>query len=351
MPEPVKIVCEAKQQSLTALGQQTTARSAAGKFSFDGREDCLHDGTPAVEMAWEMVAHLGTDAMKMPGFLAAFSGNDAARSQALADVRVVEFAVELGIGQDQTDSTDGVGGIQEGAQISSVVGGSSVSLLGQKQLLVQINCHQPFQPVPPRHGLLVVVVHAADKESTDGAGAETSSIGGHRSPTSGTGQRHAMNDFIQRTSNGRLIQTPQEAVQSRVVRNRSQAKSAAQLRVLSQTDFGFPIRPVLVAHEAQDGQQLWLREFVFAKCRAISRHGGLGHVQGHLREAHQTHFGHDYAAKFAPAKGSLPPFAAICAKGELRMSTEPSGLINGVANLIRRFKPLIPLPLIGGPVY
>lgn len=31
-----------------------------------------------------------------------------------------------------------------------------------------------------------------------------------------------------------------------------------------------PVGPVLVAHEAQDGQQLWLRELTFAKRRAIT---------------------------------------------------------------------------------
>jgi len=31
---------------------------------------------------------------------------------------------------------------------------------------------------------------------------------------------------------------------------------------------------------------------VFAKRRAIARHGGLRDIQSHFPEAHQTHFGH-----------------------------------------------------------
>ena len=42
----------------------------------------------------------------------------------------------------------------------------------------------------------------------------------------------------------------------------------------------------------QDGQQLRLRELVFAKCCAIPWHGGLSYIQSHFRESHQTHFGH-----------------------------------------------------------
>jgi len=91
---------------------------------------------------------------------------------------------------------------------------------------------------------------------------------------------------------GRFVQPPQETVQRGVVGNGTKLESAAQFAVFPQSYFGFPIGPVLVAHEAQDGQQLRLRELVFAKRRAITRHSGGGYVQRHLHEAHQTHFRH-----------------------------------------------------------
>jgi hypothetical protein len=33
-------------------------------------------------------------------------------------------------------------------------------------------------------------------------------------------------------------------------------------------------------------------KLVLAKCCAITGHGGLWHIQSHLPESHQTHFGH-----------------------------------------------------------
>src|SRR5438128_921964 len=85
-------------------------------------------------------------------------------------------------------------------------------------------------------------------------------------------------------------ETSQERLERGVVGNRSQCERSAQLFVFAQTNFGFAEGPVLVAHEAQDSQQLRLRELAFAKAGAVGRHD-LSHIQSHLREAPQTHFG------------------------------------------------------------
>ncbi len=85
-------------------------------------------------------------------------------------------------------------------------------------------------------------------------------------------------------------ETSQERLERGVVGNRSQCERSAQLSVFAQTNFGFAEGPVLVAHEAQDSQQLRLRELAFAKAGAVGRHD-LSHIQSHLREAPQTHFG------------------------------------------------------------
>jgi len=84
-------------------------------------------------------------------------------------------------------------------------------------------------------------------------------------------------------------ETSQERLERGVVGNRSQCERSAQLSVFAQTNFGFAEGPVLVAHEAQDSQQLRLRELAFAKA-GVGRHD-LSHIQSHLREAPQTHFG------------------------------------------------------------
>src|SRR6266705_2420905 len=53
-------------------------------------------------------------------------------------------------------------------------------------------------------------------------------------------------------------ETSQERLERGVVGNRSQCERSAQLSVFAQTNFGFAEGPVLVAHEAQDSQQLRL---------------------------------------------------------------------------------------------
>ncbi len=135
-----------------------------------------------------------------------------------------------------------------------------------------------------------------EQGSAGGAAREFSFGGGeeafHQGASARAGQRHAMHHLVERSGDGRFVEAAQEAVQRRVVRNGSKAESAAELAMFRQPHLGFAIGPVLVAHEAQDGQQLRLRELGFAKCRAITGHGGHGNVQGHLRESHQTHFGH-----------------------------------------------------------
>jgi hypothetical protein len=94
-----------------------------------------------------------------------------------------------------------------------------------------------------------------------------------------TGQRHAMNHFVQGSSDRGLIESAQKAVESRVIRNGAKPESAAQFGMFGQSHFGFPIGPVLVAHEAQDSQQLQLRELVFAKASAIAWNSDGGHIE------------------------------------------------------------------------
>jgi hypothetical protein len=66
--------------------------------------------------------------------------------------------------------------------------------------------------------------------------------------------------------------------------------------VFEKMNFGFAKGPALLAHEVQDRQQSRLRELVFAKAGAIARYRGLGYIQSHLHESHQTNFRHGFAA-------------------------------------------------------
>ena len=84
-----------------------------------------------------------------------------------------------------------------------------------------------------------------------------------------------------------------------------------------QSHFGFPIGPVLVAHEAQDGQQLRLRELVFTERRAITRHSG-----GWLRPRPPARIAPNplppwLVAGFAGAHRSITQFATASARWNL----------------------------------
>ena len=149
--------------------------------------------------------------------------------------------------------------------------------------------------MPPGQRLLGMVIHTAHKEGAHRALGKPGGIDGNGSSPSPY-PRHAVYDFLQGMLQVGFVEASQEAIDGGVVGNRSQSERSPQLSVLAETDFHLTKGPVLVAHETQDGQPLRLRELVFAKARAIAWHRGLGYIQSHLCKAHQTNFGHGFAA-------------------------------------------------------
>ena len=65
-----------------------------------------------------------------------------------------------------------------------------------------------------------------------------------------------------------------------------------QLAVLPESHLGFAERPILVAHQAQHGQQLRLGELVFAERSALGRQNRGSHLQRNACERQETDFGH-----------------------------------------------------------
>ena len=62
--------------------------------------------------------------------------------------------------------------------------------------------------------------------------------------------------------------------------------------MLCQPDLHFSERPVFVAHQAQERQQLWLREDVFGELTPIRWHHRLRNGAADQGETHQSDFGH-----------------------------------------------------------
>jgi hypothetical protein len=169
-------------------------------------------------------------------------------------------------------------------QVGTIIPRGLPCRLGQDELSPHVDHGQPFQPMPPRQWLLGVVIHAPHKERADRALGKPGGVDGHHGSPSPPA-RHATHDFLEGVLQVGFVETSQEAVERGVVGNRSQSERSAQLSVFAQTNFGFPEGPVLVAHEAQDGLQLRLRESVFAKAGAIARHGAEPHPKPPARSA------------------------------------------------------------------
>src|SRR5208282_3022198 len=91
---------------------------------------------------------------------------------------------------------------------------------------------------------------------------------------------------------GVVVQSPQEPVQSGVVRYAPQLQDLAQLAVLAETHFGFSESPVFVTHQAEDGQQLRLGELVFAETTPVGRKNRRGYIHSHASKRQESDFGH-----------------------------------------------------------
>jgi len=164
MFQPIQIETQSEQQCLPHLHGQGSTWGACREFSFHRREQALDQGASAVNPLRECPPHLGAHTMYAPGFLSTLGGNYALRSEALADVGVIAFAVELRVCQHHPDAGLLRSGFNDGRQIRTVVPRASPRELRQHELLIQIHGDHPLQPVPPRQRFLPMMMHAPHKE-------------------------------------------------------------------------------------------------------------------------------------------------------------------------------------------
>jgi hypothetical protein len=89
-----------------------------------------------------------------------------------------------------------------------------------------------------------------------------------------------------------IVQPLQETIQRREIGHAAKPQSLTQFPMLGQTHFGFAKGPVLVTHQAEDCQQLRLRELMLAETAAVTREHRLGHLQSDASEGQESVFGH-----------------------------------------------------------
>jgi hypothetical protein len=89
----------------------------------------------------------------------------------------------------------------------------------------------------------------------------------------------------------------------------AQSQSPTQFAVLAQTHLGLAKGPVLVPHQAQDGQQLRLGELVLAEAGSVAGQNGGRNLKGLTRERHESNLGHSHllpSQKTTVAASRLP---------------------------------------------
>ena len=294
MFQAIQIETQSEQQGLTLLHRQRTAWRTGRELALHRREQALDQSAASVNSSWERSAHLGAHSVDAPRFLSALGRDHALRPELLPNVGVISLAVEFGIGQHQPDARLLPSSLDHGRQIRAVVPRATSRQLRQHELLIQIDRDHPLQPVPPRQRFLPVMMQASHKERADRSLRQTRCVHGYASPLPAPLSRTAQpaHRLADRPIDGLVVQTLQETIQSGEVGHARQPQRLAQFAVFAQTHFGFAKGPVLVAHQAQNSQQLRLRELVFAETTAVARKHRPGDLQGDASERQESDLGH-----------------------------------------------------------
>jgi len=138
------------------------------------------------------------------------------------------------------------------------------------------------------------MMHAPHKERTDGSLGQARCVDRHASAPPSFSARAAQpaHRLADRTVDGLVIQTLQKAIQSREIRHPHQPQRLAQLAVFAEAHFGFAKGPVLITHQAKNGQQLRLRELVLAESGSVAREHRPADLQGDASKRQESDFGH-----------------------------------------------------------
>src|SRR5271170_8492243 len=104
MLQAIEIETQSEQQGLTLLRAQRATGGAGRELAFYRTEKALDQGSAPVEPSRKCSPHLGAHSMNAPSFLSPLGGDHALRPKLFPDVGVIPFAVELGVGQHQSDA-------------------------------------------------------------------------------------------------------------------------------------------------------------------------------------------------------------------------------------------------------
>src|SRR5437660_433542 len=236
MPQAVNVVGQTEQQGLADLGSQAAPGGARGELAFDGREHAFDLGALPIRFFRKSAEHLIADSTVRD--TPAPSGNDALGSQALPNIFVVGFGVELRIREHHTDRSAARRHIEQPRQSTRVASPRLTRPLRQQNLLPHIRNNQPLQPRATRPGPVRMLLQAPVEKSADGGIGEPRPIDGCRNGAAPASPQPT-HGFLQSTVDGVVLQPPQKTIQRGVVRHGWQVQRGAQLLMLEQAHFGF----------------------------------------------------------------------------------------------------------------
>jgi hypothetical protein len=136
--------------------------------------------------------------------------------------------------------------------------------LRQQDLLMHIGDHQPLQKMFIARLPTAVLLDAPEEVRADGLWRQSRAIHSGRNSPVTSAPTQPPHRFSQPTIDGVILQPAPETIQRGVVRHGLQLQNFPQIAMLAQAYFGLAKGPVFLAHQTKDGQQLWLRELVFA---------------------------------------------------------------------------------------
>jgi hypothetical protein len=143
-------------------------------------------------------------------------------------------------------------------QHGTVMGQASAGRLRQDDTMVDIDNKGPLQPVALGEAL-TSISRALHKEGAHGSWREARRV--HRDCRLVAGLRaQPLDDGTQSLLQGCLVEPMGEAVDGGIVGRTPQPQGGPQFCVFGQPNFGFTKGPILIAHPAQNGQQLGLRK-------------------------------------------------------------------------------------------
>src|SRR5258707_6157838 len=324
VPQAVEVISQAEQQGLADLRTQAATRSAGGEFALDHRKDRFDLRALSIALLRKLLVHLSTE-NAFGNTPARLRRDNALRSPALPNMLVVGLGIKLGIRQHQAEGNVFGGRVHQSRKRPRVDPRPLPRPLRQQDLAMHIGDYQPLLIVIIARRSTAVLLDAPEEVGADGLGRQSRAIHGGRNSPATSAPTQPPHRFSQPAIDSVVVQPSQEAKQRGVVRHGLQLQNFPQVAMLAQTYFGFAKGPVFVAHQTKDGQQLWLRELVFAETAPVGWQNRGGYIQSHAGKGQESDLWHPTSClnrKQRPAR-FVRQEIAFCAEDVNRATLSP----------------------------